>query len=46
MTAQTDLSESCRAIPRLVENVKGLVVMFNVKIVINLMVCKIAPPTF
>ena len=42
MTAQTDLSERCRAIPRLDEIVRDLVI-FNVKTFINFMVCKIAP---
>ena len=45
MTALTELSESCRAIPRLVESVKDLV-MFNVKHFINFMVCIIVPPNF
>ena len=45
MTVQTDLFESCRAIPRFVESREDLVT-FNVKTFINFMVCKIAPPNF
>ena len=45
MNAQTDLFESCRAIPRLVESVKDKDI-FNAKTFINFMVCKTAPPDF
>ena len=45
MTAQTDLSERGRAISRLVESVKDLVI-FIVNTIIDFMMCKIAPPKF
>ena len=45
MTNQADLFESCRAIPRLVEGVKYLVI-FNLITFNDFTACKITPPNF
>ena len=45
MTAKTDSSERCPAIPRIAESIGDLFI-FNVKTFINFMVCKTAPPNF